>query len=146
MEILLNVFESLGINHTIFYQFIVFVILFFLLKQILFKDLLRVIVDREEKTVVSEKNAEEVEKEAQELKAKYDKMVADIYKKYQEKFNEDKADIVSEHNARFQREQEQFSKLEQDKIAEIMKELDELKVASFREKDALKTELVNKLT
>jgi F0F1-type ATP synthase membrane subunit b/b' len=146
MEILLNVFESLGINHTVFYQFFVFVAVFVILKQLLFKELLRVIKDREEKTVVSEKNAEEVALEAKILKGKYDQLVSDIYKKYQDKFNEDKEDIIREHQARFEQEQETFLKLEEQKIAEINSELASLKADSFKERDSLKNELINKLT
>lgn len=48
---IINIFAKLGADKTIFYQFVIFLIFFVLLKPLLFDKLLEVLISREDKTV-----------------------------------------------------------------------------------------------
>lgn len=146
MDVLLNALEALGVDKTIFIQFTIFVILFVILKKLLFSKLLEVLKDREEKTVVTEKNSDFLMDEAKELEKKYNDMVAKIYQKYQAKFHEDKCDIMDEENKRFKLHEEQFSQKEQTELKKIAEELSVLKDTAFQDKDSLKKDLISKLS
>lgn len=146
MDVLLNALKALGVDKTVFIQFAIFVILFVILKKLFFSKLLEVLKDREEKTVVTEKNSDSLMDEAKELEKKYNEMVAFIYQKYQEKFSEDKTDIMDEENKRFKLHEEQTLQKEEEEIQKIAQEIKALKEAAFQEKDNLKKELITKLS
>jgi len=146
MDILLNVLEALGVNKTVFIQFFIFVILFAVLKKTLFAKLLEVLLDREEKTVVTEKNSDTLLNEAKELEAKYKNLVGGIYQKYQDKFTAEKKDIMDEEEKRFRLHEEQILQKENVSLENIKAELKILHDESFKSKSSLKEELLNKLS
>lgn len=146
MDILLNVLEALGVNKTIFIQFAIFVILFAILKKTLFSKLLEVLMDREEKTVVTEKNSDELLEEAKALELKYKNLVGDIYQKYQAKFSEDKKEIMDEEEKRFRLHENQILQKEAEQLKEIDVEIAKLHEETFKSKNLLQDELINKLS
>lgn len=146
MDILLNVLTALGVNKTIFIQFFIFVILFLVLKKLLFSKLLEVLLDREEKTVVTEKNSDTLLDEAKTLEQKYKDLVGGIYKKYQDKYGEEKKEIMDEEDGRFRHHEEQVMQKEQQLLDEIKIEITQLKEESFKAKGNLKDELLSKLS
>lgn len=146
MDILLNVLVALGVNKTIFIQFFVFVILFLVLKKTLFSKLLEVLMDREEKTVVTEKNSDELLNEAKNLELKYKNLVGDIYQKYQDRFSEDKKEIMDEEDKRFRLHEDEILEKENVQLKVIEEEVATLQAESFKSKTLLQDELINKLS
>ncbi len=146
MDILLNVLEALGVDKTIFAQFGIFVFVFIVLKKLLFETVLDVLREREEKTVITEKNSDELMNEVAKLEQQYNATVAEIYQKYQNKFSEDKKEIMQEEDKRFKMHEKEILEKEEIELEKINTELEQLRNEVFAHKDSLKQELMSKLS
>ncbi len=108
MDKVIQIFVKLGVDQSIFYQFAVFVVLFFLLKLVFFNKLLFVIQTRESKTTKLEEEALAKFKKAQQLSDDFDREIQET----SEKTYKEMHDIKHENLKRIQGEQ----KLEEERI------------------------------
>ena len=74
----MNIIEQLGVNHTYIYQRFIFIFALIILSQFVFKDFLKLIDDRDEKTKGSETAAVEVQKRAADLSARYESRAREV--------------------------------------------------------------------
>jgi F0F1-type ATP synthase membrane subunit b/b' len=108
MDKLIQIFVKLGVDQSIFYQFAVFVVIFFLLKVTFFNKLLFVLQTRESKTTKLEEEALGKFKQAEKLSENFDKEIQKTSEEAHKKMTELKAESLKEiHGAQ---------KLEEDRI------------------------------
>ena len=79
MDSLLKIFSRIGVDETMFVQLAVFCLLYFLLREILFKKLLWVLEYREEKTKKLEKLADDKMLKVKKMKEEYEQSVEKVY-------------------------------------------------------------------
>lgn len=114
MESLIAIFNQLGVDGSIFYQFVLFFVLYFVVRSLLFKPLQDVIEDREGKTTKLEGQANHKFEKAKKLETEYKEKIDSAYLEAQEVFHSKKTEVI-------QREREVFKKAE----AEILNEYEE---------------------
>lgn len=71
MDLIASILNQLGVNSTFLYQFLLVVVSYFLLSNLIFKPLLKILQTRHSKTKGLKEQAEKLEKEMQEIEAQY---------------------------------------------------------------------------
>lgn len=72
------ILNQLGINHTTFYCFLIFIVTFFFLKEILFRPYYLAFEEREKRTKGGESNAKELQAQTMQLKKQYEDAAREI--------------------------------------------------------------------
>lgn len=142
---ILNVFTKLGVDQTIFYQFAIVVVLYFILKNLFFNKLKEVIVLREDKTTKLEGQANAKLQQSQKMADNYKSKMDKIYLESQEKFRERKSKLAHEEKEKLDHFED---KLQNDYETQMHKLSDEMKVKkadAFKKTEELSHSLVNKL-
>lgn len=145
MDAILNIFKSLDINQSFFYQFALVVVLYAVLRNLIFSKLQDVLELREAKTTKMEDGANEKFKKAEEL--------AKLYKTKIDEARSQAFDIVTKKKneiiARESKIVKDHEKTLEVKVAsqrnEFENELNSKKVAILQQADSLSQDLVNKL-
>lgn len=145
MDAILNIFKSLDINQSFFYQFALVVVLYAVLRNLIFSKLQDVLELREAKTTKMEDGANEKFKKAEEL--------AKLYKSKIDEARSQAFDIVTKKKneiiARESKIVKDHEKTLEAKVAsqrnEFENELNSKKVAILQQADSLSQDLVNKL-
>ena len=145
MDALINVFVGLGVDQTIAIQFVIFVVVFFILKIVLFDKLKEIIIYREDQTSNLLKNSENINRESQDLEGKYKEMLGDAYKKAQEKINEEKNNTMITEDKRFKNSKNEILTLEEKKRSVIIKDIDVISNDILLNDKELSNQLVTKL-
>ena len=146
MDMVLTIFKSLGVDQTVFIQFAILIIIFFLVSTLLFTKLQEVLELRETKTTKLENNAHAIYKQADELAEQYR---AKVEKTHQEShhFNQKKKlDIQLNEKEKIKNAEEQFTKEYEEKRQIILKEIMAQKSSLMSKVDELSGSLVEKLT
>ena len=110
MDKIIQIFQKLGVDESIFYQFAVFVVLFFLLKIVFFNKLLFVLQTRESKTTKLEEEALGKFKEAQKLSDDFDKEILKTSEETHKKMSELKAESLKKIQGEQKLEEERILK------------------------------------
>ena len=100
MDKVIQIFTQLGVDSTIFAQFAIFTVLFFVLKYVWFNKLLSVIELRENSTTKRDSNANEKFNEAGKLAQKYDDEIQDTYAETFKNVNSKKEALLKEEGIR----------------------------------------------
>jgi F-type H+-transporting ATPase subunit b len=146
MDMLINVFTSLGVDYTVFIQFGIFVVLFAVLKVVWFKKLREVIIERENQTVKLQKNSEDINREALNLQDKYNDLLSEVYAKAQDKLHEEKDSITEELQKKYKSVEKEVHEVEEEEIKKVKEELSKTKDQIFSEKENLTNQLISKLS
>jgi F-type H+-transporting ATPase subunit b len=146
MDMILTIFKSLGVDQTVFIQFVILIAIFFLVSNLLFSKLQEVLALREEKTTKLEGNAHAIYKQADELaqqyKAKVEKTHQDSHHANQMK----KSEISNLHKEKIKKAEDEFSKEYEEKRKVILAEVGAQKATLMSKVDELSGSLVSKLT
>ncbi|MBT3234757.1 MAG: hypothetical protein HN353_02290 [Bdellovibrionales bacterium] len=137
MDMIIGIFQSLGVDQTIFIQFGVILVFYVVISQILFKKLLTVLQERENKTVGLVEAAALQSQAADELASKYQDEVAQAYRQSQTRIESVRSKIKNENLEIVQKEehslQVRYQKAKEHSISEVevvrgnlMKSSDEL--------------------
>lgn len=141
-----GVFKKLGIDSTVIFQFIIFLITFFILKMLFFSKLLFVLEQREGKTTKLEGKANDKFAEAERMASKYSEEVQEANVKAQELFSGKKAEIIDKERARFKEVEAKVNADLDQKRKEIEAEFATKKESLLKSADELAGELSNRLT
>jgi len=95
MDVVLGIFGQLGIDQTVFAQFIITVLAFLGCKFFFLSKMRLILQTREELTTGLEEESEKLTQQAQEASEKFRDQVESVYQMNQEKFNSKKAELVS---------------------------------------------------
>jgi F0F1-type ATP synthase membrane subunit b/b' len=146
MDKIIQIFVKLGVDQSIFYQFLIFAVIFFLLKTLFFNKLLFVLQTRESKTTKLEQGAGDKFKEADKLAKQFDEEV--------QKTNESVHHQMTNRKTSALKNIEEVQKTEEDKIlksfetkkAEIVASIESSKSEILSKADELSEKLVEKIT
>ena len=146
MSIIDGLFESLEINLKIVgTQFVIIVVLYFVLDFLFFKKLLFVLVHRESKTTKLEEEANKKLVEAESLSIEYNKKLQDLAAEVYKTVQGQKQEIDDKEKENLKKAEDQIN-LEVDKQRKIIREeVDMKREGVFQNKESLSTTLVDKL-
>lgn len=131
MEKIINIFQSLGVDESFFVQFAVVVILYFLLKVLLFEKLQYVLELRENKTTKREDGANKQLNEAEDMALKY--------KESMNKIQQEAHQLIVRKRTEAEEKQKNEIKL---KSKELEKKLEKLRVQYTAEIDSKKDDVL----
>lgn len=146
MKLVYDIFEKLQLNQTFFTQFILVIIIFFLVKFLLMSKLQEVLDLREGKTVKREAGANEKFSKAGELADKYSQRIAEANSNAQKKIELKKQEVNKKEQNIFK---EEVAKVELEmtgKREKTFQEVEVHKAAMMNEKDVLVEQLIEKVT
>lgn len=146
MEKIIQIFSQLGVDQSIFHQFVVFLVLFFALKAVLFNRLLEVLQLREQSTSKKEGDANKKMKEAEMLNEKYELEIQKVYQQSYEQINVKKDNLLKEESKKLKDVEQQLEKEYESKKAILLEEINKKKQEVATSVDTLSNDLINKLT
>ncbi|MGB0453672.1 MAG: hypothetical protein ACPGJV_08145 [Bacteriovoracaceae bacterium] len=117
--------DQLGIGEAAIYQFVVFVVFYFLISRLLFNKVLFVLKTREDKTTKLEGTANDTFERAEKLSQEYKEKIDVAYSEAQEEFNVERE--------KFQVEQKSQIKEEEKKLEEMVKKENEVFEGTIKE-------------
>lgn len=144
MDLVLSVFKKLNVDQTVFIQFAILVVLFFLLKVIFFNKLQFVLELRESKTTKLEDNANKTFSEAESLSQKYKEKIDKAYVEAQEKYNKRKTEILDREKQNIKTAENQINQVVEQERAQFVAELDSKRKEVLNNADSLAKNLVDK--
>lgn len=146
MEKLVSVLGQLGVDSSIYYQLVVSVVLFFLLKYVLFEKLKSVILLREEKTTGLSEDADAIFAKADQLANDYHRQLTEANKKAQMEFTNKKLEIVKRYQALIKKADDEAAEEYTQQVKKLEAEYEEVRKKVLLEAEALAGHLVRKLT
>lgn len=145
MDTLLSVFQQLGANKTLLYQFAIVVVMFYLAR-FLFLDRLQTVLDgREDKTVNLEGSAEKKFDEIEKIQQDYKQQVQKAVKELKEKSASAKAEVVKKEETKYRAQEKEVNSYVEGVREKIEVELNEKKVVVLKEAEKLADNLVEKI-
>lgn len=142
----MGILTQLGIDQSFFYQFGVFIVVFFALKVVLFNKLLTVIEIREEKTTKLVDNAEGKSQEAEKLAAQYEETINTTHQEVMAKASVAKEAFKKAESSRMKEGEEKVSQDYAQKRAQAESEVQSSKDAILSQSNQLANDLVSRLT
>ena len=118
MEVILGIFGQLGVDQTVFIQFIIAVIVFIGCKFFFLSKMRLILQTREELTTGLEEEAEKLAHKTQEASEKFKAQVESTYQKNQEKFNSKKAELVNLETSELEKTDKQIQEMTESARAE----------------------------
>ncbi len=146
MEQLLRILSQLGIDQSIFYQFGLFLLLFLVLKWVLFDRLLFVLEIREAKTTKLENVAKAKLDEANRLAADYDAQIEACNHEAQKKLAENKRKIDQQQAVAIKNGEDSLAEGFAKEKAQLVEQMSVRREKVMRNVDELSSELVGKLS
>ena len=144
METLLAIFEQLKINSSVFPQFAIIVVVYFISRFLFLNKLQNVLEQREEKTVKAETGAEDLFTKVEDITKKYKAQIEDAHKKSKSFLNEKKTNIMNEQDKRYKIFEAQVGSYLDANRKELKTEFESKKTAILADADNLSEVLLNK--
>lgn len=142
---MVEIFNKIGVDESIFYQFVIFLISFIFLKRLFFSKLQEVLDQREEQTTLSDIHSDQMLKKTEELNAKYEQKLQESYDRATDYFEGEKKEILTDVKIFISREEQKII----DQLA-IEKEKCQQEIAlqtesANKHQQELKQELIDKM-
>lgn len=145
MDQVIKVFSSLGADETVFIQFGIVVLLYFVLKDVLFAKLQFVLDLRESKTTVLDGDANSKFSEAEKLSSEYNSRIEEAKIQAHTDFVAKKSEIEKRAEKTVREAQDKYNAEYLEKRTVVKKEVEEYKADVFQNKEVLLDQLVEKL-
>jgi F0F1-type ATP synthase membrane subunit b/b' len=145
MEAIQKLLGQLEIDQSFFYQFAVFIVIFFLLKVVLFNKLLFVLVTRESKTTKLEETANKKFQEVEKLAKKYTDKIDEYNDEALVNINKKKSEVTGQNATQIKEEEKRINKNFEAEKAKITSQILEQKSAVISHADGLSADLIEKL-
>ena len=142
----MEILNNLGIDASAFIQFAIFIALYIFLSQVYFKQILRVLKYREQKTTKLLGESEHLLEKAAKTQTEYEKMTKEIYLAIEKSSEEKKSKIREEKNEKIKSNFDQLNKDYKEKIKLFEEDLAQQKKQILLQADGLSEDLVRKLT
>lgn len=146
MEMFVDIFEQLGANESLVYQFVIVVVMFFLTKYLFINHLQSILDVREDKTVNLEGDAEKQFGEIEKAKKAYKEKMQSINKSLKEKTEIAKNDIVKREESKYRSEEKEVNSYIENTRKEVESEINSKKATVLKEAEQLASNLVEKMT
>ncbi len=145
MDMIIGIFQKLGVDQSIFYQFAIFIVLFAALKAVFFNKLLFVLQTRESKTTKLDDEAGDKFKEAEKLSEKFDTEI----QKANEEAHQNMSEMKNSNLKKIQEDQKEkelkvLANYEEQKKA-VLAEVEAKRDSVLKNSQELSENLVNKL-
>lgn len=146
MDAILSIFQSLGVDQTVFVQFASVIVIFAILSGVLFPKVKEVLDLRESKTTKLDGNANNLYKKAEDLSVQYKSVIEKTHTESQATSAKKKAELSDSERAELKKTEEAIQKDYEAKKAVVMKEIESKKSSVLSEADQLSKSLLEKLT
>jgi len=146
MEMIVTIFKSLGVDQTVFIQFITLIVVFIILSHMLFDRLQAVLELREGKTTKLEGSAHAIYKKAEELTEQYKAHVEKTHQESQIKANSKKNEIMTLERSKIKETEDKLAAEYEEKKKVILNDYKTTREKSLTEVEGLAKNLVDKLT
>ena len=146
MDMIVTIFKSLGVDQTVFLQFITLIIVFILVSNLLFSRLKEVLDLRETKTTKLEGDAHQIYKKADELKEQYKAKIEKTHQESNHHAQTKKNQFLKESRDLIKSAEEKLNAEYESKKATILANFKNKREKSLAEVDSLSKNLVDKLT
>ena len=146
MGTIYTILQSLKIDQTFYVQFILFVIFFNIIGQLLFKKLQAVLDLRDSKTTKLESHAHHVYKQADDLAEQYKGNVEKTHTESQVVASKKKSEVMAKEKELLLSAEEKINAEYEVKRTILLKEISEKKISVMAEASVLSNTLVEKLT
>ncbi len=144
-NVVITVLKSLGVDSTVFYQFIIFTIIFILLKVILFKRLQEVIEKRDDETLGRMKKANKKRDDADAITLEYDKKIEAVYVEVGRELMSQKGEVSVSESRRYKEEEDKILGDAKSRRDIIIAEVTDKQTSIMKEKNELVHDLLKKL-
>jgi F0F1-type ATP synthase membrane subunit b/b' len=145
MDLVLSIFQRLDIDKTIFAQFAITVVLFFLLDRLLFRKIFFVLKYRDGKTTLLEEEANKKIAKADELAASYKDKLDSAFNEAQENLKKRKAEITRANRSELDRATGEIAEATEARRKSYASEINGKRESVLSASDELSNDLVNKL-
>lgn len=142
----MEIFAQLGVNNSLLYQTVIILVVLVISKILFLNHLEKVLVQREEKTVGLEENAEKQFEEIDKLKTQYDKKMASAHKEIKSYMDQEKQGIIKNLETKYRTEEHKVNTVLDEKRKEAQKEVESQKESILAQSDELSNLLVQKIT
>ncbi|MCK6593823.1 MAG: hypothetical protein L6Q33_01375 [Bacteriovoracaceae bacterium] len=146
MDAILSIFQSLGVDQTVFVQFASVIVIFAILSCVLFPKVKEVLELRESKTTKLDGNANNLYKKAEEVSAQYKSVIEKTHQESQASATKKKSELTDSEKTQLKKTEEEIQKDYEAKKALVLKEIDSKKSNVLAEADQLSKTLLEKLT
>lgn len=146
MDAILSIFQSLGVDQTVFVQFASVIVIFTILSCVLFPKVKEVLELRESKTTKLDGNANNLYKKAEDLSAQYKSVIEKTHQESQATAAKKKAELTDAERVELKKTEEVIQKDYDAKKTVVLKEIESKKSSVLAEADQLSKSLLEKLT
>ena len=146
MDMFLDIFKQLSANESLWYQFGIVIVMFFVTKFLFLNHLQEVIQKREEKTVDLDGDAEKQFEEINKIQTEYKATIQKANKEIKEKIDTEKMSIVKTHEANYRNQEKEINEFIDNSRKEVEVEIANKKNEILGQADQLSSNLVEKIT
>lgn len=145
MELLRNLIQTLSLNHTFFYHFLLSLVLFFLSKKLLFEPYIVAMDQRSALTKGRRAGLKDLDLKIEQKKELYEKKAKETHKKFQSVFNSLKEDVLSDFESKNLKQKEEQKKWLKEQRADLKTWLNKQNDFLEKELSQLSTALLDKI-
>lgn len=146
METLQAIFQQLGVDASILPQFIITILMFFLLKFVFFKHLQSIIETRVEKTVKLESSADKEFEKINNLAADYKSKIDSANKDSLQTISKSKMEIANKYDADYKAKEKEVNDYIEVQRSKVVGEIESKRSELFSNVSELSNLLVKKIT
>lgn len=146
METLQAIFQQLGVDASILPQFIITILMFFLLKFVFFKHLQSIIETRVEKTVKLESSADKEFEKINNLAADYKSKIDSANKDSLQTISKSKMEIANKYDADYKAKEKEVNDYIEVQRTKVVGEIESKRSELFSNVSELSNLLVKKIT
>ena len=145
MELLRSIFTQIGINKTVYLQFILVVVVYFFLSKMLFNPILAILVSRRENTVIRRRKADEALMDSDKINEEFSSKWTEYEIKAKKIRNEINDTAQKEAKEIIRAASKKADLIIDDKKAKILKSVNEVKQQLDSERASLSSNIEEKL-
>ncbi|MCB0341525.1 MAG: ATP synthase F0 subunit B [Pseudobdellovibrionaceae bacterium] len=143
---LANLLASLGINATTGIQFLIFVVVYVFLSQLLFKPYFQAYLERKSRTVGSQDQAERIVAATEELETVYQEKARKFSDSYKRIYDQSRSEALHEHDRLVAEARLRAKAIVEDTRTKVAQEVEKARVAMAAEAPQVSQAIVAKLT
>lgn len=146
MDAVVGVLNKLGMDGTVFYQFVIFCAIYFISVPLFIRKLQAVLEEREANTTVLRDRAHKELEKCKELESQYEQKVAENHAQLQKNYHLQKAEVIQSERIKIRETEEELDqKLEKEKL-QFVSELEAHRAEIQKETKGLTDQLIQRLS
>lgn len=146
MDLILSVFKQLGVDQTVFYQFIIFLVLFFIVGPLFFKKLQYVLDLRKAQTHGLDSDISKMVEETEKLTHQYRGQLDGVNEEITALMKSRKSEIIKTDRDIIKKVEDELTERVKAKRKESIEQVAEKKRQLMEDADELANDLVNRLS